>query len=32
LIPKFDLPEEHQKIYEEALEKEASDYYSEDKT
>ncbi len=31
LIPKFDLPDEHQKIYEEALEVEKWDYYSEDK-
>lgn len=31
LIPKFDLPDEHQKIYEEALEIEKGDYYNEDK-
>jgi hypothetical protein len=27
LIPTFELPEEHQKIYEEALEIEKNDYY-----
>jgi len=31
LIPTFELPEEHQKIYEEALDIEKEEYYSEDK-
>ena len=31
LIPTFELPDEHQKIYEEALEVEKNDYFSEEK-
>jgi hypothetical protein len=31
LIPTFELPDEHQKIYEEALEKEKEEYFDEKK-
>jgi hypothetical protein len=31
LIPTFELPDEHQKIYEEALKKEKDEYFSEEK-